>query len=326
MEFDTTMDKSNFKEILRSVHEQVEEGIELSFEKKGHGEFKNIVIVGMGGSGLPGRLLQNYIKNIPVYVVQEFAMQEFITKESLVFIISYSGNTAETVDIYRKIGRTGIQTIVISSGGKLEILAPMYKSPYIKIPTGEQPRMALTHMFFAMIGVLQNTGIIQKQDKAIEQVKSVLNKDTYDDLAKQLAEKIGNKTPIIYTSPKYSFVGYKWKISFNENAKRMAFCNVVPEVAHNELAAYQTANNHYYTIILKSANDHPQIKQRMDALKIAIKKSGNQCLEMTIRGEETLCELFSASYLADWVSYYCALAAGIDPTPVQVIEDFKKAL
>lgn len=326
MDFNYDYDTQNYRQVLQEFSQQIQKSIHLGdhvvLEKK---DFDSIAIIGMGGSGIPGRLLQDYLRNekFPIYLVQGYELPEYITQKTLVFVISYSGNTDETIDVYRKVARKQITCVAISTGGKLEQIAPMYKNHFIKIPEALQPRAATGYMFTAMLLVLVRNAVIDNKAKDIKNTITTLAKDVYESHAKDLAEKIGSKIPVIYASNNFLSVAYKWKIAINECAKRPAYMNVVPEALHNELEAL---NGQIFTIIIKDLNDDPRIRSRMDALKTFIRDNGQEAVEMVVRGDDDLSKRFSTMLLGDWVAYYLALAHGVDPTPIDNIESFKKRM
>ncbi|HLP79872.1 MAG TPA: bifunctional phosphoglucose/phosphomannose isomerase [Acidobacteriota bacterium] len=327
MEFNYDNDKSDFRQVLMDFPTQIDRANGLTEYIKVDQKVTKIAIIGMGGSALPGLILQNYLKDehFPVYVIRDFNVPNYIDKETLIFIISYSGNTDETIAAYRKVVKHNAPIITMSAGGKLEQIASMYKSQYVRIPQVLQPRLAIGYMFFAIINILVKAKIIQDRSEDTKATIKALQKDVYEPFAKDLANKIGDKTPLMYASTDLSSITYLWKIGFNENAKSMAFANVVPELDHNELAGYAGAKGQYYTILFKDVTgDDPRIRKRIETLKELIKESGNDAAEMAIRGENLMSKLFSAIFLGMWTTYYVALARGVDPAPVDIIESFKQ--
>ncbi|MFT4311886.1 MAG: bifunctional phosphoglucose/phosphomannose isomerase [Candidatus Woesearchaeota archaeon] len=318
------MEKNDFEHALGQIPNQLRKGVTLG--QKIEGTFDSIFIIGMGGSALPGLLLQNYISHsceIPVHILRTPIIPATLTKRSLVFVISFSGNTEETILAYRKIVRKGPHIVVMSSGGKLEQLAPMYKNTYIKIPTALQPRLALGSLFAPIVSTLEQSGILTGTLQEIEEVAKLLETTNYQDYAQELAQKIGERTPLIYTHETLSFIGYRWKIAFNENANTFAFTNTIPELFHNELNALDDLTP-YFVIIIKDSTDDAQINEKIEAFHSFVKKRTDAAIEIVLRGNSRLGKLFTSASLADWVSYQMAKSKGIDPAAISVIEAFKK--
>jgi glucose/mannose-6-phosphate isomerase len=316
------------KGILENFYKQIEVSKKLTEEIKVQGNINKIFILGMGGSALPGDLLECYLKDekIPIFTVKDYNIPKFIDSESLVFVISFSGNTEESISAYREAMKTKAKIITISSGGKLKEIADMNKDIHIKVPSGLQPRQAIGYQFFPVLYILQNSGIITDRTKDIKDTENSLKKDIYKKSAQEMAAKLQNKIPIIYASTRMKIVAEKWKIGFNENTKTPSFYNVFPELNHNEMNGYINVFGDYFVIIIKDEDDHQRVKKRMKIFKEIIKDKGIEVVEMVIRGDCHLAKIFSGIYISDWVSYYLALLYGIDPSPVEIVELFKKKL
>jgi len=329
MDLDYSVDKEDMRSVIKSMAEQIKEGLKLSEGIEAVGSINRIFICGMGGSALPGDLLKSYLYNskIPVIVVKDYHIPKYMNDKSLVFVISYSGNTEETISAYREVMKTGAEIIVITSGGKLEELAKMNDDTLIKVPKGIQPRQAIGYQFFPILNILQNSNIIENVQEDIKNTIAILSKTSvYEENAKNLAIKLQNRIPVIYSSNKLSILAEKWKISFNENCKMPAFYNVFPEMNHNEMNGYLNLNGDYYVIIIKDEDDNQRIRKRMKIFKDLVKEKGIDVAEMVIRGDSLLAKIFSGIYIGEWVSYYLALLLEQDPTPVDIVEDFKKRL
>lgn len=337
MDFDMSIDTKGMYSLLDNFHKQIEETSKLGKDIKiaenvnkidNVDKINKIAIAGMGGSALPGAILKSYLKlKIPIFIVRGYSLPNFVNGKSLVFAISYSGNTEETLSCYKEALSRKCKLIAICSGGKLLELSKLNKTPCVVVPKGLEPRMAYAYQFFPMLSILENSNIIKKQEGYIKNLIRLLRKnDNIKKLAQQLAEKLYKKIPLIYTSEKLEAVGYKWKINFNENAKILAFNNVFPEFNHNEINGYVNKIGNFYAIIIKDSEECPRIKKRMDIIKGLLKKYGIPATDVLIEGKDDLTRLFLAAYIGDWTSYFLALAYRTDPTKVDIIEDLKKQL
>ncbi len=323
------VDKENMEAVLDDFPNQIKKGIEICGELKVNKEIDKIVLVGMGGSALAGEILKCYLKRelkMPLIIIKTYSLPKFVDKKTLVIASSYSGNTEETIYAYREAIRKFIPTIAIASGGKLEELSKINKTPLIKLSKGIQPRLTIGYSFFALLKLFENSGFIASKKEDTKKTEKALKKPMFKEMAKKLAENLKDKIPIIYASDDLSCVAYKWKIDMNENTKIHAFCNVIPEMNHNELVGYTNIKGNYYIIILKDDEDFERIKKRIKINKQIIKEKGIEAIEVEIKGDCFLTKLFSAIYIGDWVSYYLALEYGTDPTPVDIVEDLKRKL
>lgn len=321
------IDKSNMYKVLEDFPRQIQEGYKLGEGIDIPVPVENIVLAGMGGSALPGEILKTYLDiDIPIHIVRNYNLPRYMSKKTLLFVISYSGNTEETINCYRQGLRIGCPMVVIASGGKLEQLAEKQDVEFIKIPKGIQPRCSYGYDFFAVLRVLENSGIVEKQENYIKKTFEMLSRDIYQDYAKKVVEKLENKIPIIYSSEKNWAIAYKWKINFNENAKIHAFYNIFPELNHNEMVGYTHMFADYAAIIINDDDDYPRIKKRMQITKKIIKENDCNVIEVSVKGSSRMAKIFSAIYIGDWVSYFLALKYETDPTPVEIVERFKKEM
>ncbi len=324
-----SLDKSNMAGFLDRFQEQIVEGYKLGSKIVPEGSFDNIVICGMGGSALGGRILKSYLGNkIPIFIVDDYSLPEFVNKKSLVFVNSYSGNTEETLEAYQQALKRNLNIIVLTNGGKLEELATQNKIPIIKILSCPQPRLSYGYQLLSMLRVLENCDLVKSNKQLVDNlaVSIGIQKEKIKTAAKTLANKIANKIPVIYGSKNLESVAYKWKINFNENAKTSAFYNIFPEHNHNELNGLLKTNGPLHMIFLKCKDDHPRVRKRMDAVKKISADLGIENTTIEAEGNNLLERIISTTYLGDWVSYFLALEYGIDPTPVELVEKFKKML
>ncbi len=322
------IDTRDMYTILERFPQQIMDALKLAEHFKIKENVDKIIVTGMGGSALAGDILKAYLHDskIPVYVNKDYFLPDFTNSKTLVFVISYSGNTDETLHAYRNALRKGAKIVVITSGGKLETLARKQGIDYILVPKGLQPRLAYGFLFFTIITVLQNSKLITDRTNEIMKLIEILKKTVLRDKAKDIANKLENKIPLIYTSERLKIIGYKWKINFNENTKIHAFCNVFPELDHNEINGFANLRANYYVIIFKDDEDYMNLRKQMDATKNLIKKKNVAVTEIALTGSSLLNKIFSAIYIGDWASYFLALKYKIDPTPVNIIEELKKQL
>ncbi len=322
------IDKENMLQVLKDFPLQVKKGWSLAGETKVAGNVDKIVVTGMGGSCLPGEILISYLHDfkIPVFLNKDYSLPSYIDANTLVFAISYSGNTEETINAIKEARKKNARIILMASGGKLKKIAEEQKLAFIEVPGGLQPRFSYGYLFLVLLRVLQNSSLIEKQDAAVERTIETLRKDIFKERAEELAEKLIGKVPLIYSSDRMRAVSYKWKINFCENTKVLAFSNVFPEMNHNEINGFVNLKGDYHVIIIKDEEDHPRIQKRMDVFKELIKQRGVEVTEIGLSGPNRLAKILSAIYIGDWVSFFLAIKYKQDPTPVKMIEDFKKKM
>ena len=319
------IDNSNMLKVIEDFPHQCRTALSLPKGMTVSGKVDKIVVAGMGGSAVGGDLLKLYLHDlkIPIFVVRDYKLPNFVDENTLVFAVSYSGNTEETISAFEDAQKKKAKIVAVTSGGKLSEEA----KKVIKIPSGLQPRAALGYLFFPALGVLVNSGIVKDSSADVNEMLDILSKkDEFKSFGEKLAKQIGNKTPLIYASEQFSAVAYRWKTQFNENSKAAAFTHVFSEMNHNEIVGYQTMSREkFISIFLRDNFDNDRIKKRMDITKDIISQKV-EVAEVYTKGNSLLSRLFSGIYYADFASYFLAIQNKIDPTPVNVIENLKKKL
>ncbi|MFH2021220.1 MAG: bifunctional phosphoglucose/phosphomannose isomerase [archaeon] len=324
-------DSGNMMQVLKKFPEMINEATELVDDTTINKEFiENIIITGMGGSGYTGDLLKVYLQDLPIqlHVVKDYVLPPYATRKSLVFVISYSGNTEETISAYRTAVRRGCKVVSVSSGGKLFDLAKLNKNYHIEVPKNIQPRLSTPYLFISILKVLQQAGIVDEQDRIIKDCVNYLetNQNTIEQKSKELAKKLKGYVPIIYSSQKMFCIAEKWKTDINENAKVHAFYNTFSEFNHNEICAYEHSQALFHVIIISDIQDHERIKKRIQVFKKVVKKYKVDVTEIALGQDSMLTRLFSAILMGLYLGYFLALEYKIDPTPVEIIENLKKEL
>ncbi len=320
---DEDVDKENMYHLLRELSNQARDalllGNSITIKRP-----KRIFFAGMGGSGVAGELVKLLLNKSPieVHVVRDYFLPGFASEGDLLFVISYSGNTEETLSCYKNGRKRNLSIITLSSGGKLEEISKKNKTEHIKVKSGIPPRLSTPSLFFPILNVLRRNGIIKISEKEIDNVVAALEID-YSANAKEIMEKIKGRIPLIYASPRFSLAAMKWKTDINENSKSHAFFNIYSEWNHNEINAYDNLKGKFYVIILRDEEEYSRINKRIRVTKSIIKSKGVPVMEINIKGESYLVKLFSIISLGLWVSYFLAIEYGTDPTPVPIIEKLK---
>ncbi len=286
----------------------------------------NIIVCGMGGSAIPGYLLKDYCYNklsIPVEVVNGYDLPKWVDEHSLVFIISYSGNTEEALSCLKQSMSAGSKIVLISSGGLLERAAVKYGFLFIKAPSNFQPRAATPYLFIYLLEVLRKIGLIfPNYDKSLSNLRKV----DIDGL-KGLAEQLIDKFVYIYV-PKYlESVGRRLQAQdFNENAKTLAKFSVIPEACHNEMSAWGECQDLPLSVLFLWDDGMSDVMRvRTSFVKSVISKKADVFMIKPV-GDDLLSKMLTLIYQGDLISYYLSLLRGKNPLPVVLVEQLKKVL
>lgn len=337
-------DPQGMRDLILNFPKQAEEAIVIgnsSAIKLNTKKIQNIIITGMGGSAIGGDLLRAYMADkcdIPVSVNRHYYFPDYVGRNSLVIVSSYSGNTEETISAYNDAIKRKATIFCITSGGEAERIAKKHKHPYIKIPGGLPPRAALGYSFFPTLIALSKLGFIKDQKKEIKESLGLLktlsarysDHESTENRALNLAKRLHGKLPFIYSgADKFDTVNTRWRGQINENAKTLAFGHVFPELNHNEIVGWEVQKDlmkNIHVVILRDKDDYKRIKLRMDVTKEIISNLADGITEVHTEGKSLLARTFSLLYLADWLSFYLAMLNGVDPSPVKKIDFLKEEL
>lgn len=303
-------------------------------------EITGIVVAGMGGSALAALIVKVWLRDelkIPFEVIRDYDLPAWVDRHTLVITSSYSGNTEETLSILEKAERIEAQIGIIASAGKLIDIAGGYNIAHVSLPTGIQPRMALIYNLRALVALLENFGVIHGKSEEIEQLTGWLGREsarwtgdilTDENYAKQLAELAVGKTPVFYGGALTAPVAYKWKISWNESSKNVAFWNEYPEFNHNEFMGWTShpIEKPFVVFDLVSRFEHPQILKRFQISDKLLSGKRPKAITVELQGDSMLAHMLWGAILADFVSIYVGILNGVDPTPVELIEKLKQEL
>lgn len=330
-------DKNDALGVAEKQWQQLKHDFPLKFD---HQEISNIVFAGMGGSALAAEISRTWPGYIvPFAICRGYDIPAHVNKNTLFIASSYSGNTEETLEALGDAESKGAQIVVIASGGKLEEIAVQKGYPFEKLPLGLQPRHATLYSFNAYVSVLERAGFVKESqaDSQLKQAAEFLQtavKDwlptvpAKDNLAKQLAQEVMGRSAVIYSGPKLFPAAYKWKISLNENAKNLAWCNQYPEFNHNEILGWVShpEDKPYAVIELRSNLEHERVQKRFEVTDRLLSGKRPSPEVVNAEGDTLLKQLLWTIVLGDFVSLYLALLNGLDPTPVELIEKLKAAL
>ncbi|KAA3618488.1 MAG: bifunctional phosphoglucose/phosphomannose isomerase [Calditrichaeota bacterium] len=338
-------DKSGFKDLLLDFNKQIDQAEKIAKSAQINiksSEIHNILYFGMGGSAISGDLLNDILikdLNVPLKVVRGYISPKFCSKNTLVIVSSYSGNTEETVSAAKMASDSGAQFLAVTSGGIIADLAKQNNWNILNLPTGYPPRQALGFTFFSLYHVLGQTGLAENYEPDLNNLKrfvrdEIIKHDTLKHdghvLAQELAKTIHHKIPVIYSSsPFLKTVSKRWQNQLHENSKSLAFSNVIPEMNHNEIVGWEMESDLKKSVIavfLENETVHPRIKERIELSKTIIKESGAEVVDVYASGDSILEKAFSLIVLGDWVSYYLAMFNKKDPHTIKNIDYLKNEL
>jgi len=315
----------------------------LQHDLPGWKDIKQVVIAGMGGSAIGADLLASYcapLAPIPVYVHRDYGLPFFARgAETLVVCSSHSGDTEETLDAFDEACKAECRVLAVSTGGELAKRARENHIPVWTFEHAGQPRAAVGFSFGLLLAMLQRLECIPDQKEALDDALASMKQSqerirveipTVKNPAKRYAGQLMGRWVTIVASGVLSAVARRWKGQLNEITKAGANFEILPEADHNTLAGtmhpQEVLNPHTMTLFLRAPSDHPRNRLRSDLTRKAFMLEGMNTDFVNARGRTPLAQMWTMILFGDYVAYYLAMGYGVDPTPVEVLEDFKRSM
>jgi len=342
-------DSSNMFDVLLDYPNQFKKSFEI-FDRyiteykniTDSNNFNKVIILGMGGSAIGGEIIANILyqlnSDIEIFVNRDYTINKNIDSKTLIIASSYSGNTEETIEAFNLILSKTNNIVCVTTGGKLKELAEKLKLRFITLPGGLQPRCALLYSLFVNINVIISSKFIENNikkeiNKSIHEIREKIINWTklYSTIDSNntsilMAESFQSKTPVIYSTSKLSSVNLRWQGQIQENAKIPAFGNILPEMNHNEINAWDSDKfKNDFSVLILADQEHKRNNKRIKLLQELINPNVNtRILEMS--SKYYLTRIIEFIILGDWMSYYLALLLKKDPTDIPLITELKNKL
>jgi glucose/mannose-6-phosphate isomerase len=296
-----------------------------------------VVVAGLGGSGISGDVLATVAADrlpVPVLTHKDYGLPAYAGPSTAVLVVSYSGNTEESVSAYRTAVERGARVLVVTSGGEIGRLAEADGVPTVTVPGGRQPRHSLGYLIVPLLVAL---GLDADLDEAIavqQAVAAACGRATpqADNPAKRLGRRVADEglSAIAGGAGVGAVAAYRLKCQLNENAKLPAASFHLPEGNHNEIVGWQEPHDVFkqggLLALRDPAGEHERIAARFAITGRLAEDTFAWTEELSARGESTLARLASLVLLGDLVSIYTALALDRDPTPIPFIDRLKDEL
>lgn len=300
--------------------------------KRPENPIHNVVICGMGGSGIGGKIVAQWIQDeiaVPVYILNDYSLPNFVSHNSLVIGSSYSGNTEETLAGIYAAKDKGAHIIGICSGGELKELCEANEYDYVIVPGGNPPRTAVAFSIIQLMNIFVNLGMISpihiadirtSYDLLIEKM------DVIHEEAKKLASFLEGKVGIFYSGPHYEGIAVRARQQFNENSKLLCWHHVIPEMNHNELVGWGGGDDRFAVVFLNTGDLDPRNQKRYDITRELVSEKAAGVMELSAIGNTRIQRSFYLIHLVDWASFYLAEQKQVDAMDISVIDYLKNEL
>ena len=322
------------KTLVEGFPKQLQEALDIAqsatLTLKHH--IQNIVVTGLGGSGIGGTILSELVQaecTVPIIVNKDYFLPEFVNANSLVIISSYSGNTEETLSAMKQAISKQAQIVCVTSGGKVLEIAKQHQYDTIIIPGGHPPRSCVGYSLIQLFKIVQFNGFI-KSDllKQVSDSITLLNKENthIKQEATTIAKSLVGKIPVIYSLGSCEGVAVRFRQQINENSKMLCWHHTFPEMNHNELVGWTERNENLAVVTFRTSYDFERTVKRYDICKPLFTKYSSSVTDITAKGNSKLERFMYLINLGDWISCYIADIKNIDAMEVNVITNLKNEL
>lgn len=323
------------KEHIIGFIKQLEHAVELgeAFTLKPlSAKIKNVLICGLGGSGIGGTIVAKsglLGASIPITTCNDYHIPEYVNEHTLIVACSYSGNTEETLSALDKGIANNAQVVAVTSGGELKRICDEKGYNYILIPGGNPPRTCIGYSMVEQLYLLASLGVVPQS--YIQDVKNAIgllkaNDEAIQAEAKLVAEKLFDKLPVIYGTDKFEPVSIRFRQQLNENSKMLCWHQKFPELNHNEIVGWAEGNEKLAVVLFRNDDDFYRTQERMEFTKKVIIEKGASVTEIFSKGNSFLEKAIYLIYLTDWTSLFIAELKNVDPVEIKVIDALKDYL
>jgi len=331
----------NLKKAIRNVKAfNLPEKVTVGRNIIHYADVDKVVFAGMGGSAIAGDVVKDWAENetkVPMEAVRSYHPPGYIDNHTLVFLISYSGNTEETLSCMLDACKKGCKMICISSDGAMQRAAQALGLPLIEFPKMAAARVSFPYLFAPLPYFLAKFKILHydKVEKEMSEATNMVSKLTKEyaieapfekNFAKKAAFQIFGTVPVIYSHTQYRSVGLRFKTQVNENCKLPARCDVFPELDHNEIMGWEASKQilkHYTLILLRGPEEPKEVTTRIEVLKEKFFNNARSVMEIHAQGETALARIFYLLFTADMISLYLSVLHRRDPIASQTFKILK---
>jgi glucose/mannose-6-phosphate isomerase len=301
---------------------------------------ENIVVAGMGGSAIGGELLKDWARDkaqMPIEVSRDYTLPAYANQQTLAVIVSYSGETEETLSTFLDAVKRKCIIFCVSSGGTLLEYAEKLGVPYVRVPAGMPPRAAMPYLFVPLLVALDKMQIVSGVSEELSEATKLLasiskekapNVPVKDNLAKTLAVGINGTVPVVYGFGVFRGVAQRFKTQFNENSKMPSKWEYFSELNHNEIVGWEEAGETarcFSTIFIRDKQEPQEIRTRIETTR-KLMPAASKKFEVWSQGNSDLAKMLSTVLAGDFTSVYLAILRSVDPTPVNTISLLKQKM
>jgi glucose/mannose-6-phosphate isomerase len=300
-------------------------------------DFRNLVLMGMGGSASAGDVVLDWLRNkleIPSLVHREPLPPSFVDSRTLFVAISYSGETSETLEAFRRARTLSAYLVGVGTGGRLAELCGRFRAPFIEVESAIAPRAALSQLVVAVSTIMGRLGLVQSCSSELRETghhllglrKRFEARASFErNSAKRFASDLLGRSVVLYSLQRMSSVARRFKNQLAENSKQIAKFDTLPEACHNEIEAWRGSADRALPVLIRDGQETAFERSVVEAFRSTIRSASDiSAREILIPGRGRLSRLLSPILFLDYVSVYLALLKRVDPTPTKLIAKYKE--
>jgi glucose/mannose-6-phosphate isomerase len=320
----------SFQADLAGIPEQLE--AELQVEGGTLPPDVRLILGGMGGSAAAGDFFQLHLTGRrEVRVLREPTLPDRVDPRTALIVLSYSGETDESLSLWSDARARGLPRAVVTSGGTLARTAEEESCPRVLLPGGLAPRNALGYL---LGGLRCLAGVPESASEWTEaRVHLISIRKRVEDRHRewsQIAELLeSSHVPVLLAGDAFSVsAARRWRASLAENAKVAATVWELPEAAHNRIvtAGRDGPRRRSLGLFALGTPRESRARARWEAVLAALEAQGAKPFRVNVPHALPWVEALGLAYLGDWMSIDLAQRLGVDPEPITLMTDVKSRL
>lgn len=324
----------DMKQLIEDFPANITEALQIAANAQLNSSYEgiqNVLICGMGGSGIGGSMVQSWLSKelkVPVATTKDYSIPEYVGENTLVIGSSYSGNTEETLEAIELSHKRGAKIIGVCSGGTLKEFCASNGYDFIQVPGGNPPRTALAFSLVQLLHIFASIGL-SSTDRLNEMAAGrdliLSKKEEIHATARELAHHLHEKVGILYGTTAFEPVLVRARQQFNENSKFLCWHHAIPEMNHNELVGWGGGDDRFAPVFFMTKGNHPRNDKRIEITREKIAEKVN-VLSVMAQGESLIEQSIYLINVVDWASFYLAAFDNIDTIDIAVIDYLKSSL
>jgi len=279
----------------------------------------HVLIAGRGDAAIAGDFARTAAlpeSRLPLTLWQRGELPAWVNAQTLVIVLSHSGETRETGAAEAAVAR-GAPVLAISTGSGLAALSGVTAWTF---SAESDSRLALGWLSMLTLAALVKTGCVADPSEAVVEAVNALRAQQQSlradspvmrNPAKRLAGQIMDRLAVLFVTDDLAPVGRYWASRINQFAKAWAQCLPLSEADQAQAGVLfpETLADKTLTLFLRGSRSAPE----SEAMRLHFLTSGFGTDFLTATGQSHLAQLLTLAHYGDYVAYYLAMCYEVDP-------------